>query len=117
MDRKRFDPGAGMLGVVGIQDGTKRLVVLQSAEDPLLTPRCGDKPLTQIALHQVEVRGRVDGYIETRLFQVGSDVTAGQALYELDRRPYHATRRTAIINMAEAGVPLEVAASIVGTEG
>ena len=30
------------------------------------------------------------------------------------RRPFHAARRTAITNMAEAGVPLEVAASIVG---
>jgi len=33
---------------------------------------------------------------------------------ELDKRPFHAARRTAITNMAEAGVPLEVAASIVG---
>lgn len=32
----------------------------------------------------------------------------------LDRRPFHATRRTAITNMAERGVPLEVAAAIVG---
>ncbi len=32
----------------------------------------------------------------------------------LDKRPFHAARRTAITNMAEAGVPLEVAASIVG---
>lgn len=33
---------------------------------------------------------------------------------KLDRRPFHAARRTAITNMAERGVPLEVAASIVG---
>jgi membrane fusion protein (multidrug efflux system) len=38
----------------------------------------------------VEVRGRVDGYIEKRLFQVGSDVKAGDVLYTLDLRPYQA---------------------------
>lgn len=38
----------------------------------------------------VEVRGRVDGYVEKRLFKVGSDVVAGQPLYILDTRPYAA---------------------------
>src|SRR3981081_4161043 len=42
------------------------------------------------ARDMVEVRGRVDGYIEKRLFQVGSDVNAGQVLYTLDLRPYQA---------------------------
>lgn len=40
------------------------------------------------ARDMVEVRGRVDGYIEQRLFQVGADVKNGQVLYVLDRRPY-----------------------------
>jgi membrane fusion protein (multidrug efflux system) len=38
----------------------------------------------------VEVRGRVDGYVEKRHFQVGSDVQVGQPLYTLDLRPYSA---------------------------
>src|SRR6266567_4336289 len=42
------------------------------------------------ARDMVEVRGRVDGYIEKRLFQVGADVQAGQTLYVLDVRPYEA---------------------------
>ena len=42
------------------------------------------------ARDMVEVRGRVDGYIQKRLFQVGSDVQSGQVLYELDLRPYQA---------------------------
>ena len=42
------------------------------------------------ARDMVEVRGRVDGYIEQRLFQTGADVTAGQVLYTLDQRPYRA---------------------------
>jgi membrane fusion protein (multidrug efflux system) len=42
------------------------------------------------ARDMVEVRGRVDGFIEKRLFKVGSDVKAGQLLYTLDLRPYQA---------------------------
>ncbi len=42
------------------------------------------------ARDMVEVRGRVDGYIEKRYFQVGSDVRAGEVLYTLDLRPYQA---------------------------
>lgn len=42
------------------------------------------------ARDQVEVRGRVDGYIERRTFDIGSDVQAGQPLYLLDARPYQA---------------------------
>ena len=42
------------------------------------------------ARDMVEVRGRVDGYIEKRLFNVGSDVKAGEVLYTLDLRPYQA---------------------------
>ena len=41
------------------------------------------------ARDMVEVRGRVDGYIEQRL-RTGADVKAGQVLYTLDRRPYQA---------------------------
>ena len=42
------------------------------------------------ARDMVEIRGRVDGFMEKRLFQVGSDVQAGQVLYVLDVRPYEA---------------------------
>ncbi len=42
------------------------------------------------ARDMVEVRGRVDGFIQSRLFAVGADVRKGQVLYELDRRPYQA---------------------------
>ena len=42
------------------------------------------------ARDMVEVRGRVDGYIEERRFQIGSDVKAGDVLFVLDRRPYQA---------------------------
>src|SRR4051794_4175781 len=42
------------------------------------------------ARNMVEVRGRVEGYIEKWLFRPGQEVKAGQPLYELDLRPYQA---------------------------
>ena len=57
----------------------------------------------------VEVRGRVDGYIEKRLFQVGADVRAGQTLYELDLRPYAADVDKAKGDVAQSEANLEFA--------
>jgi membrane fusion protein (multidrug efflux system) len=61
------------------------------------------------ARDMVEVRGRVDGYIEKRLFNVGSDVTAGQVLYELDKRPYQADVAKAKGDLAQSAANLEFA--------
>src|SRR2546421_12921425 len=57
------------------------------AED---VPIYGEYAAQTFARDMVEVRGRVDGFIGRRLFQVGSDVQAGQTLYVLDLRPYAA---------------------------
>ena len=70
-------------------------------------------PARTYARDQVEVRGRVDGYIERRAFAIGSDVMAGQVLYVLDQRPYEAAaarargalaQATADLAQAEAGL-------------
>jgi membrane fusion protein (multidrug efflux system) len=61
------------------------------------------------ARDMVEVRGRVDGYVEKRLFQVGSDVKAGQPLYILDLRPYQAEVQKARGDLAEGQANLEFA--------
>lgn len=47
-------------------------------------------PARTYARDLVEVRGRVDGYIDRRTFEIGSDVRSGQVLYVLDLRPYEA---------------------------
>ncbi|GJM63167.1 efflux RND transporter periplasmic adaptor subunit [Persicobacter diffluens] len=39
----------------------------------------------------VEIRARVDGFLEERLFQEGSYVRKGQVLYVIDQRPYLAS--------------------------
>lgn len=61
------------------------------------------------ARDMVEIRGRVDGYVEKRLFQVGSDVVAGQPLYVLDLRPYQAVVEKAKGDLAKAEADEEFA--------
>jgi membrane fusion protein (multidrug efflux system) len=47
-------------------------------------------PAQTYARNMVDVRGRVEGYIEKWLFRPGQEVTAGQPLYILDLRPFQA---------------------------
>jgi membrane fusion protein (multidrug efflux system) len=61
------------------------------------------------ARDMVEVRGRVDGYIEKRLFEAGTDVKAGQVLYVLDLRPYEAEVAKARSDLAQSEANLEFA--------
>jgi membrane fusion protein, multidrug efflux system len=49
-----------------------------------------DYPAQTYARDMVDVRARVDGYIEKWLFRPGQEVKAGEALYVLDLRPYQA---------------------------
>jgi len=66
-------------------------------------------PAQTYARDMVEVRGRVDGYVEKRLFDVGADVKPGQPLYILDLRPYQAEVEKAHGDVAESEANLEFA--------
>jgi len=61
------------------------------------------------ARNMVEVRARVDGYLESRPFEVGSDVRKGQPLYVLDLRPYDAAVKKARAEVVESRANAEFA--------
>ena len=61
------------------------------------------------ARNMVEVRGRVEGYLDQWLFRPGEDVKAGQVLYVLDLRPYEAALEQAKGNLHQAEADLEFA--------
>lgn len=61
------------------------------------------------ARDMVEVRGRVEGYLEKWLFRPGSEVDAGQVLYVLDVRPYEAAVQQARGNLNQSEADLEFA--------
>jgi RND family efflux transporter, MFP subunit len=61
------------------------------------------------ARNRVEVRGRVDGYIEKWLFKPGDQVKAGQTLYVLDLRPYRAAVQQAAGNVKQTEADVQFA--------
>ncbi len=56
-----------------------------------------------------EVRPQVEGIIKRRLFKEGSEVAAGQPLYEIDAAPYQAALLRAQANLASSQAQLNAA--------
>src|ERR1017187_7410791 len=65
-------------------------------------PIYAEYPAQTYARNMVEVRGRVEGYIEKWLFKPGDEVREDQPLYVLDLRPYEAAVLQAQANLAVA---------------
>jgi membrane fusion protein (multidrug efflux system) len=72
-------------------------------------PLISDFAAQTYARNTVEVRARVEGYIERWLFKPGSEVKAGQVLYVLDLRPYQASVVQAKGNLRQSEADLEFA--------
>jgi membrane fusion protein (multidrug efflux system) len=85
--------------------------ITASAQD---TPVFKEYAAQTFARDIVEVRGRVDGYIEKRLFQTGADVRAGQPLYVLDLRPYEGELQRAKGDLSQSIANQEFAEHQVG---
>jgi membrane fusion protein (multidrug efflux system) len=64
-------------------------------------------PANIVALKEVELRGQVSGYITGMYFTEGKEVTAGEKLYEIDRRKYEAAYEEAQSNVKIAEDNLE----------
>jgi membrane fusion protein (multidrug efflux system) len=61
------------------------------------------------ARETVEIRARVEGFLEKVLFKEGSQVKAGQLLFVIDQRPYKAALQDARGSLAQAQAALEKA--------
>ncbi|MDQ6705107.1 MAG: efflux RND transporter periplasmic adaptor subunit, partial [Acidobacteriota bacterium] len=85
-----FSAGCGDGAKAGKPSGPPPALVSVMEVKPEDVAVYSDYPAQTFARDMVEVRGRVDGFIQKRLFAVGSDVQKNQILYELDRRPYQA---------------------------
>ena len=60
---------------------------------------------------EVEIRARVDGFLEKRVYVEGSLVKAGQTLFVMDRKPFEAALQQARGELAQQQAKLEVAAA------
>lgn len=79
------------------------------------TPLTRDVPVTRSlpahveAIERVELRSRVDGFVERIAFAEGAQVEQGQLLVEIDARPYRAALATAEAALAQARAQASVA--------
>ncbi|MED5621805.1 efflux RND transporter periplasmic adaptor subunit [Ideonella sp. BN130291] len=64
------------------------------------------------ASRAAQVRARVTGIVQKRLFTEGSDVKAGQALFQIDPAPYRAAADSARAVLAKAQANLSQAAAL-----
>ncbi|MBZ5580176.1 MAG: efflux RND transporter periplasmic adaptor subunit [Acidobacteriia bacterium] len=81
------------------------VVEVQPADVPIFA----DFAAQTYARNMVEVRARVEGYLDQWLFQPGAEVQAGQVLYLLDQRPYQAAVQQAQGNLRQSQADLEFA--------
>lgn len=72
-------------------------------------PIVSEFPAQTYARNIVDVRARVDGYIEKWMFRPGQEVREGEVLYVLDQRPYQAAVEQAKGNVAQSEADLEFA--------
>src|SRR5439155_12261611 len=96
-------PGRGKAATTAAPPPPEVSILYVEAED-VATHR--EYPARTYARDLVEIRGRVDGYIDRRTFDIGSDVRAGQVLYVLDVRPYEAEVERARGALAQAAADI-----------
>jgi membrane fusion protein (multidrug efflux system) len=58
---------------------------------------------------EVEIRARVDGFLEKRLYAEGDLVHEGQPLFQIDRKPFEASLQSAQGQLSQQQAALEVA--------
>lgn len=73
-------------------------------------PLAADLPGRLEASRIAQVRARAAGIVQKRLFQEGSDVKAGQVLFQIDNTPYKASLQSAQATLAQAEANLAQAA-------
>jgi len=54
-----------------------------------------------VSSRRIEIRSRVEGFLEKRLYEEGSMVQEGQALFQMDRKPFDAQLRAAKAELAQ----------------
>lgn len=72
-------------------------------------PIYGDYVARTEARQTVEIRARVEGFLEKAMFHEGSRVKAGQLLFVIDQRPYQTTLQEARAALAQAQAALRKA--------
>jgi membrane fusion protein (multidrug efflux system) len=98
-DGDKKPPQAGGPGPAGGMPPPEVDVVTATAGSATLTQ---DLPGRLLAVRKAEVRARVEGVLEKRLFAEGSDVASGTPLFRIDSRTFQAAADSAEADVAAA---------------
>lgn len=94
--------------------------VLQAPEVTVMTVTSRDTPVTfefvaqTQSSREVEIRARVAGFLDRRLYTEGDVVKTGQTLFQMDRKPFEAALASAQGQMAQQQARWEVAKATLG---
>ena len=113
---------AAVLAITACQPGATSAPAAAAAQAPppevgvvTVTPRAigltSELPGRLEASRVAQVRARVAGIVQRRLFREGADVKAGQALFEIDAAPYRASLASAQAALARSQANLTQAAA------
>ena len=93
-------PGAGPAAGPGAAPPPPEVEVLIVATGAATLTQ--DLPGRLMAIRSAQVRARVEGVVEKRLFAEGSDIAAGTPLFRIDARTYQANLSAAEADLASA---------------
>jgi multidrug efflux system membrane fusion protein len=77
---------AAAKGAVAVYEPTIMVAVSRNAEVPIVVKGIGEIGTS----NDVQIKSRVDGYVQNVLFTEGNQVKAGETLIQIDPRPYRA---------------------------
>jgi len=104
-------PGCDLLNQEGQQSAAQQAatplevvaIEVQARDTPIAMEFVGKTASSR----RVEIRSRVDGFLEKRLYQEGSMVDVGQVLFQMDRKPFEAQVQAAQAELAQQQARLE----------
>ncbi|WP_256660560.1 efflux RND transporter periplasmic adaptor subunit [Pseudomonas sp. G(2018)] len=111
-------PIACFLGIFGLLAGCGKEPVSPARKPPdvtVMTVTARDTPVTfefvaqTQSSREVEIRARVAGFLDRRLYTEGDLVKAGQTLFQMDRKPFEAALLSAQGQLAQQQARWEVA--------
>jgi membrane fusion protein (multidrug efflux system) len=118
MNRRPFAPPLVLIGLLAAVAGCKKeeqappaqpLQVTAVSVTPRDTPVQFEFVAQTASSREVEIRARVDGFLDKRLYTEGNMVHAGQPLFQMDRKPFEAALQSAEGQLEQQRARLEVA--------
>ncbi|WP_312552142.1 efflux RND transporter periplasmic adaptor subunit [Massilia sp.] len=117
MNRRPFPPPAALAICVALAGCSREqqapptppLEVTAVSVTPRDTPVQFEFVAQTQSSREVEIRARVDGFLDKRLYTEGDMVRAGQPLFQMDRKPFEATLQSAEGQLEQQRAKLAVA--------